>query len=34
MEADRKSMAGDTTISSGTYIQEKITYKVGNKARF
>lgn len=31
MEADRKSMAGDTTISSGTYIQEKITYKVGNK---
>ncbi|KAI3412918.1 uncharacterized protein J3R85_016741, partial [Psidium guajava] len=31
MEADRKAMAGDTTFSSGTHIQEKITYKVGNK---
>lgn len=31
MEVDRKAMAGDVNMLSGPQIQEKITYKVGNK---
>ncbi|KAI5354754.1 hypothetical protein PRUPE_1G460400 [Prunus persica] len=31
MEVDRKAMAGDVNMLPGPQIQEKITYKVGNK---
>lgn len=34
MEADRKTMPGDTNMVPGPHFQEKTTYKVRSKVRF
>lgn len=31
MEADRKAVPGEANVLAGPHVQEKITYKVGNK---